>query len=77
MDGFGKDGCRCKKKVNIERPISTALFTLHAMQAGLTLTDLALLDTGFVLDMIAEQLNDSFDWPEKAGQDDFDRFKSM
>ena len=77
MDGFNKDDRRRKKKVNIERPISTALFTLHAMQAGLALTDLSHLDTGFVLDMIAEQLNDSYDWPEKAGQEDFDRFKSM
>lgn len=77
MDGIHKNIGRRKKKADIERPVSTALFTLHALQAGLSLKDLTSLDAGFVLDMIIEQGNDTYEWPEKAGQEDFDRFREI
>lgn len=39
------------------------------------LQDLMYLDAGFVMDMVTEQQNDTYDWPEKAVQADFDNFK--
>jgi len=36
-----------------------------------------MIDTGLALDMITEQMNDQYDWPEKATQEDFDNFRDM
>lgn len=41
---------------------------------GLTLADLEAVGVGTVFDMITETNNDSYDWPIKATQADFDRF---
>ena len=53
------------------------MYAVHAISTGLKLSDLIYLDVGFVIDMIIEQENDMYDWPEKAGQEDFDMFRDM
>lgn len=64
-----------KKKIRkSEREFNTPLYILRTIQAGLTLSDLEVLDYGFVLDIITELDNDSFDYKDKATQADFDRF---
>lgn len=54
--------------------MTTPLFILRAYQIGLTLSDLDQMDYGFVLDMIIESGNDSFDYQELATQEDMDKF---
>ena len=41
---------------------------------GLTMADLDYLDMGMVMDMLTESMNDDYDYPRKATQDDFDKF---
>lgn len=41
---------------------------------GLSMQDLEELDMGMVIDMFTEKGNDSVDYPQVAGQADFDRF---
>lgn len=50
---------------------------LRLRQTGLSLSEIRMIDTGLALDMITEQMNDQYDWPEKATQEDFDFFKNM
>lgn len=40
---------------------------------GLRLDDLGQMSFGFVMDMMTELSNDSFDYPYKATQEDIDR----
>ncbi len=55
--------------------MTTPLFVLRCLQLGLTLSDLDQLDYSFVLDMMTESDNDSYNYPRRAMQADFDRFK--
>jgi len=54
--------------------MNTAVYLLHAVRMGLSLPELALVDEGTVCDMMTEWGNDAFDYPQKATQEDFDRF---
>lgn len=54
--------------------MNTALYTLRALQIGLRITDLALLDYGMVLDIITESSNDNYKYKPVATQADFDKF---
>lgn len=54
--------------------MNTAVYLLRALQIGLTLRELALLNEGTVYDIMTEQLNDAHEYPYKATQADFDRF---
>lgn len=54
--------------------MSTALYTLRAVQIGLKLSDLDSLSMGELFDLITEAGNDNYEYPELATQDDFDRF---
>ena len=54
--------------------MTTALFHLRAIQLGLTMRELDMLNHGDVLDMFAESINDQHNWRELATQEDFDRF---
>lgn len=54
--------------------MTTALFHLRAVQLGLTISELDRLNYGDVMDMVTEHNNDSCEYREIAGQDDFDRF---
>lgn len=53
--------------------MNTAIYTLRAIQLGLSITDMDQLTTGDVMDMIIESSNDSYQYPFKANQDDIDR----
>lgn len=57
--------------------MTTALFLLRCVQVGLTMSDLDDLTIGLVDDMFTESLNDDFNYPILANQDDFDKFGMM
>ena len=50
------------------------MFYLRCLQLGLSFDDLEQLDYGFVIDMLVESGNDSFQYKEMASQKDFDSF---
>ena len=54
--------------------MTTPLYMLRAVQMGLDISDLALLEVGEILDMIIERGNDDYKWPQMATQADFDKF---
>jgi len=54
--------------------MTTPLFLLRCCQVGLSLNDLDKLTIGTIFDMVTEQENDNFDYPELAMQEDFDSF---
>jgi hypothetical protein len=54
--------------------VNTPLYVLRCIQAGLKLSDLDVLDYGFVSDMLTELDNDSYKYKDVASQADFDRF---
>jgi hypothetical protein len=58
----------------IDRQFNTALFILRALQVGLQLADLDVLETGEVMDIITERANDDAKYNQVASQADFDRF---
>lgn len=63
-----------KKERDIDREITTALFLLRCVQIGLSMSDLNDLTIGMIMDMAVENKNDEYDYPNKAGQADFDKF---
>lgn len=63
-----------KKKRKTERDVNTPLYVLRCIQVGLKLSDLDVLDYGFIQDMITELDNDSYKYKEVANQADFDKF---
>lgn len=67
-------GTRKKKERDIDREVTTALFLLRCVQIGLSMNDLETLTIGMIMDMAVENKNDDYDYPNKAGQQDFDRF---
>ena len=54
--------------------MTTTLFLLRAKQIGYTLDELAVMERGILMDIITEASNDSYNFRELAGQDDFDKF---
>jgi len=54
--------------------MTTALFALRAKQAGFTFEELNLVSLGFMNEILTELSNDSFDYPQKADQNDIDSF---
>lgn len=52
--------------------MTTPLFMLRCLQIGLRLSELDQLTIGMVNDMFIEQGNDSYEYPYKATQADFD-----
>lgn len=54
--------------------MTLGLFLLRAYQMGLTLDDLAILERGTVMDMMAEAGNDDCEYKTVATQEDFDIF---
>ena len=57
-----------------ERPMTTPLFLLRAVEFGLSVSDLSLLTIGLVNDMFTEKNNDEYKYKEVATQEDFDKF---
>lgn len=47
---------------------------LRVAEMGISFRDLALVDIGMVFDMMTERKNDSYEYPYKATQADFDKF---
>jgi hypothetical protein len=47
---------------------------LRVAEMGISFRDLALIDVGMVFDMMTESGNDSYKYPYKATQADFDKF---
>ena len=56
--------------------MTTEIFILRCKELGFSMDELDLIDFGFVNDMMVEKYNDQFDYPVKASQEDFDRFRS-
>lgn len=54
--------------------MTTPLFLLRCVQIELSISELDLLTIGTVNDMYAEMGNDDYDWPQKASQEQMDRF---
>lgn len=54
--------------------MNTALYVLRAKQMGLSLSEMEVLEEGFITDMIIENMNDNYEYKELAGQADFDAF---
>lgn len=58
--------------------MTTPLFLLRCLEAGLSMSDLELLTVGLVLDIWTERLNDDVKEPKsdirEATQEDFDKF---
>lgn len=63
-----------KKRRRSERELNTPLYALRCIQAGLRLSDLDVLDYGFVLDILTELDNDNCKYKDVASQADFDKF---
>lgn len=54
--------------------MTSALFLLRAIQMGLTLADLDVLEFGMVVDMMTESSNDDAKYNYVATQEDYDRW---
>lgn len=54
--------------------MTTGLFMLRCKELGLTVNELENMDYGLVQDMLIERGNDSYNYPYKATQEDFDKF---
>ena len=54
--------------------MTTPLFLLRCLQVGLNLDDLDKIEIGLVNDMFIEMANDHEEWPQKATQEDMDKF---
>ncbi len=63
-----------KKARLTERPTTTPLFLLRAVELGLSGSDLSLLTIWFVNDMFTEKNNNDYKYKEVATQEDFDKF---
>ena len=57
------------------RELNTPLLMLRCVGLGLSVNELDNYEIGMIYDMLTEQANDSYDYPLKPRQEDFDRFK--
>ena len=54
--------------------MTTGLYLLRCIQAGLHIADLDFLEYGQVMDILTESGNDNYHYTPLATQEDFDRF---
>lgn len=54
--------------------MTIGLFLLRCKELGLSINELENIDYGLVEDMLTEKNNDSYDYPYKATQEDFNKF---
>lgn len=54
--------------------MTVALYILRCKQVGFTLDELENLTMGMVFDILAERMNDNYEWDEEATSDDIDSF---
>lgn len=59
------------------RVFTIGLYMLRVKQLGLAFSELEMITAGDVYDMIIEQGNDECEYPYKATQKDFDRFRRV
>lgn len=57
-----------------DRDMNTAIYLLRAKQIGLSLAEMEEIEEGQIVDMMTESANDSFNYGERASQEDMDRF---
>lgn len=50
---------------------------LRCKELGLSLHELEEIDIGLVIDMMTEKNNDEYEYPYKASQTDFDKFRGQ
>lgn len=55
------------------REINTACLILRGVQLGLTLSDIARLEVGELMDLLIESANDSYKYPKRGTAADFAR----
>lgn len=55
--------------------MNTGIFMLRCKELGLSIFELDNLDFGLVVDMLIERNNDEYEYPIKASQSDFDKFR--
>ena len=63
-----------KRQRATTRPLTTGLFMLRCKELGLSINELENIDYGLVEDMLTEKVNDDYQYPYKASQEDFDKF---
>lgn len=68
---FGRSFDTKKRIEPTVREMNTPLFLLRALQVGIRIADLELLEVGDVFDILTESSNDSFDYPKKGTEEDF------
>lgn len=51
--------------------MNTPLFILRGLQVGLRIADFDYLEAGDIFDLLTESANDSFDYPKKGTEEDF------
>jgi len=56
------------------RELTTPLLTLRALQVGLRLDELEDIEVGELIDILTESGNDSYEYPRRATQEDFDKY---
>lgn len=54
--------------------MTTPLFMYRCLQIGLSVCDCDNVTIGLVYDMYTEKINDEYEYPNKAEQEDFDCF---
>lgn len=75
MGGITENNGGSKKKERQSvRPMTVALYILRCKQVGFTLDELEDLTMGMVFDILAERMNDNYEWDEEATSDDIDSF---
>lgn len=73
MDSEHSSDIDIKKIVRAtEREVNSAVLLLRAVQLGVSIADLDLLNTGQLLDICTEASNDQYDYAVLATQSDID-----
>lgn len=55
------------------RPMTTTLFTLRAIELGISKRDFCLYSAGDIFALLTEKANDKYKFPKKATQSDIEK----
>ena len=70
-----KDDRNAEKKIEkTERPFTTALYVLRALEAGIRISDLDFFELGDIMDILVEHGNDGEHYDRLMTQEEMDRF---
>lgn len=53
--------------------MNTPLLILRGLQVGLRIADFDLLEAGDIFDLLTESANDSYDYPKRGTEEEFQR----